>query len=241
MPGPITLACDEVHVWLLRADRVTAAAVIRRLEALLSESERERYDHFCHAGARREYLLARGLARTVLASYTGIAPADLHFTTDAFGKPVLFAPVNDPRLHFNLSHSHGVVACAVAMGRQVGIDVEDGSRRVEFMELAERYYAPAEFAHLRMLRGAALQSAFFTIWTLKEAFVKAIGLGLRFPLETFSFELDGDRLVRFHPPPTLPGSWRFVQFAPTDRHRGALAVEGTADCRFQIADWQIDE
>src|SRR5207248_5701024 len=143
----------------------------------------------------------------------------------AFGKPVLFTPVSDPRLHFNLSHSHGVVACAVAVGRHVGIDVEDGSREVEFLELAERYFAPAEVAHLRTLDGAALQSAFFTIWTLKEAFVKAIGLGLRFPLETFSFELDRDRLVRFHPPPTLPGSWRFEQFEPGERHKGALAVE----------------
>ena len=224
MPVSTPLAADEVHVWLLRADQVTDPEHIRRLEALLAPSERERYDNFGHPRARREYLLARGLARTVLAGYTGVPPQGICFTTDAFGKPLLFAPAND-RLHFNLSHSHGVVGCAVALDRQVGIDIEDGSRAVEFLELAERYFAAAEFAHLRKLQGAELQTAFFAIWTLKEAFVKAIGLGLRFPLETFSFELEGIRLVRFHPPPTLPGKWRFEQFRPNATHLGALAVE----------------
>ena len=158
---------------------------------------------------------------------------------DAFGKPMLHEPVGDPHLHFNLSHSHGVVVCAAALGRQVGIDVEDGARRMECLDLAERYFAPAEVAHLRGLNGDHRQAAFFAIWTLKEAFVKATGHGLSFPLDTFAFELDRDRLLRFHPPVSLPGRWRFFQFEPTARHRGARAVEcNGVDVRVVMRDWR---
>jgi 4'-phosphopantetheinyl transferase len=222
----------------LRADDVTEPALVRRFETLLSFDEQERHERFAHERTRREYLLARGLARTVLASYTGIPPRALRFTADAFGKPVLCVPAADPGVHFNLSHSHGVIVCAVAMARQVGIDVEDGGRRIEFLDLAERYFAAPEVAHLHRLPDDERQAAFFAIWTLKEAFVKAIGQGLSFPLDSFAFELERDRLRHFRPPTTLPGSWRFFQFEPTAQHRGALAVEcNGADVRIVMREW----
>jgi 4'-phosphopantetheinyl transferase len=230
---------DEVHVWHLHAAQVAAPGVLRRFETLLSAEEAERRERYVHERTRQEFLLARGLARTVLAGYTGLAPAALRFAADAFGKPVLLAPVGDDRLHFNLSHSHGVITCAAARGRQVGIDVEDAGRRLECLDLAERYFAAAEFAHLRRLNGDERQAVFFAIWTLKEAFVKAIGQGLSFPLDTFAFELDRDRLIHFHPPAGLGGNWHFYQFEPTPRHRGALAVEVAAggDVRVVMRNW----
>jgi 4'-phosphopantetheinyl transferase len=230
------LPADEVHVWQLHAAAATDPRLLRKFVALLCPEERERHDRYAHARTRQEFLLARGLARTVLASYTGNAASRLRFTADAFGKPVLMQPADE--LHFNLSHSHGVIVCAAALGRQVGIDVEDGSRCMEYLDLAERYFAPAEVAHLRGMTVAEQQAGFFAIWTLKEAFVKAIGHGLSFPLDTFAFELAGNRFVRFRPPPSLPGRWRFFQFEPTPRHRGALAVECTGtDVRVVMRDW----
>ena len=233
------LGPDEVHVWRLNADDVAEPALVQRLESLLSPEEAERYGRFRHERSRREFLLARGMARTVLASYTGVAPAELRFQADGFGKPTLLAPTSDPRLHFNISHSHGLIVCAATLGRQVGIDVEDGGRRVEFLDLAERYFAPAEVAHMHGLPETDRRAAFFAIWTLKEAFVKAIGQGLSFPLDSFAFELELDRLLRFQPPATLPGSWRFVQFEPTPRHRGALAVECNGrEVHVVLRDWR---
>lgn len=233
------LGADEVHVWRLHADEVAELGLLHRFEALLSPEENERYVQFGHERTRREFLLARGLARAVLASYTGVDSSALRFQADAFGKPTLLVPTADPRLHFNISHSHGVVVCATALGRQVGIDVEDGSRRVEFLDLAERYFAPSEVAHLHGLAEVERRAAFFAIWTLKEAFVKAIGQGLSFPLDSFAFELERDRLLRFQPPAALPGSWRFFQFEPTPRHHGALAVESAGrDVRVLMRDWR---
>ncbi len=212
---------------------------MRRFEALLSPEEAERYGRFGHERTRREFLLARGLTRTVLASYTGMAPSELRFQADAFGKPTLCAPAGNPPLHFNISHSHGVIVCAATLGRQVGIDVEDAGRRLEYLDLAERYFAPAEVAHLHGLPEGDRRAAFFAIWTLKEAFVKAIGQGLSFALDSFAFELDGDRLLRFRPPAALPGRWQFFQFEPTAQHRGALVVQcdGRA-VQMVIRDWQ---
>jgi 4'-phosphopantetheinyl transferase len=232
----LPLPADEVHVWRIGADR--AVRLLERFRALLSAEEEERRARFSHERTRREFLLARGLARTVLAGYTAVAPAALRFTTDAFGKPLLCSTVADPEVCFNLSHSHGVIVCAVARGRQVGIDVEDAGRRIAFLELAERYFAPAEVAHLRRLPAEERQTAFFAIWTLKEAFVKATGHGLSFPLDTFAFELERDRLLRFWPPAALPGRWRFFQFEPSARHRGALAVECNGlEVRVVTRDW----
>jgi 4'-phosphopantetheinyl transferase len=234
----LALGLDAVHVWHLRAEEIAEPALLRRFEALLAPEEAERHARFGHERTRREYLLARGLARTVLASYTGMATDALRFSADAFGKPVLHTPIADPRLHFNLSHSHGAIACAVALGRQVGVDVEYAARQVEFLELAERYFAPAEIAHLRGLTGDARQAAFFAIWTLKEAFVKAIGHGLTYPLDSFAFELTGNRLLRFCPLTMLPENWRFFQFEPTPEHCGALAVECDGrDVRLVVRDW----
>jgi 4'-phosphopantetheinyl transferase len=144
IPAPRqALGPDEVHIWRLRADDVAELALLEHFEALLSPDESERYACISHARTRREFLLARVLARTVLASYTGIAAGELRFQADAFGKPMLLPRTADPCLHFNISHSHGVIMCAAAVGRQVGIDVEDASRHVEFLDLAERYFAPA--------------------------------------------------------------------------------------------------
>jgi 4'-phosphopantetheinyl transferase len=232
-----SLGPDEVHVWRLHADAVADSGLMGCLEGLLAADEAERRNRYVHERTRQEFLLARGLARTVLASYTGLSPHELRFTADAFGKPVL-EPIGNPHVHFNLSHSHGVVVCAAALDRHVGIDVEDSGRRLECLDLAERYFAAAEVAHLHRLPVVDRQEAFFAIWTLKEAFVKAIGHGLSFPLDTFAFELERDRLLRFHPPAELPGRWRFFQFEPTPQHRGALAVECKGDeVRIDVRDW----
>jgi 4'-phosphopantetheinyl transferase len=235
----LALPADEVHVWRIHADR--AGGLLERFRTLLSAEEEERRARFSHERTQREFLLARGLARTVLAGYTAVAPAALRFTTDAFGKPLLCSTVADPEVHFNLSHSHGVIVFAVARGRQVGIDVEDAGRRIAFLDLAERYFAPAEVAHLQRLPEADRQTAFFAIWTLKEAFVKATGHGLSFPLDTFAFDLDRARLLRFCPPAALPGRWRFFQFEPSERHHGALAVECNGiDLRLVMRDWVVE-
>ena len=219
--GHLQITAHDVHIWHFRADQLSDASAA---DALLAPDERARMNVYRRPHDARMYLLCRAMMRTVLSRYLGCDCADLRFTANAFGKPILdgahFA------LHFNLSHSHGIAALAVSVDRAVGIDIEDRTRAIDHLALAERFFPAEEAQQLRALRGDQLRDAFFSIWTLKEAFVKGIGQGLTFPLDAFCFDLDVDRLIAFRPlADFVSPDWQFQQFDLTDRHRGAVAVQ----------------
>ncbi len=235
-----TLEPDELHVWTLFVDQLTDPSLSHSLQALLTPEEQQRQYRYAHERDRSQFFLARVLARTLLSGYLGRPSASLHFATTPYGKPVLQPGDGQPGIHFNLSHSHGAIACAVNPTREVGIDVEDQQRGLAYLDLAERYFAPPEASHLRCLDAEQRRAAFFAIWTLKEAFVKAIGQGLTYPLDTFAFDLDCDRLRAFRPlADGVPTHWHFFQFDLGPRHRGAAAVQAPPDrpIRLRMFDW----
>jgi len=141
-----TVGAQEVHVWHLLAERVTDAAAIQAIRDLLTTDEHVRMNCLRHEKDRLLFLLSRGLMRSVLASYLGCHGREVCFASDSHGKPILRKENHEQRLHFNLTHSRGAVALAVSGGREVGIDVEERRRIVEYLELAERFFAPAERA-----------------------------------------------------------------------------------------------
>src|SRR5438105_807815 len=136
----LSLGDGEVHVWHLLAEQVHDPRVHHALEELLSPDERRRMERFAHPRDRTLFLLSRGLMRSVLAAYLGCGCRDMTFTSNPFGKPILGGPA---AMHFNLSHSRGAIALAVS-GRDVGVDVEERERRVDFLGLAQRYFAATE-------------------------------------------------------------------------------------------------
>ena len=214
---------DEVHVWHLLADTPAHDG----LRPLLAASEIARLECLRHARDRDLFLWSRCVIRSVISGYLDCAGHELSFGANNFGKPILQTPGNDPPLCFNLTHSRGAVALAVSVGREVGIDVEERRRRVEYLGLAQRYFAPDEARHLEQLHEDDRPDAFFAIWTLKEAYVKGLGRGLTFPLDAFSFDLDRHRLVAFRPlRDFVDCDWHFHQFALGQHHCGALAVQG---------------
>jgi 4'-phosphopantetheinyl transferase len=226
---------DVVHVWHLLSERLTDPRVLPALSSLLSAQESQRVQSLRHERDRALALLARGMTRTVLASYLDCPCADVCFTANDFGKPTL--PGHAPPLRFNLTHSRGAVALAVSSRREVGIDVEERRRPADYLALAERFFAEPEWRHLSGLAPEHLPDAFFAIWTLKEAFVKGIGRGLSFPLEAFCFDLDGRRLTRFRPlAEFVSPDWHFHQFDLGDRHCGAVAVQGNG-ATIVMHDW----
>ncbi len=236
-----TIGADEVHVWHLLADELTDRAALLTLYTLLTIDEQDRMARFRHERDRTLFLLSRGLMRSVLASYLGCRCREVRFAANAFGKPILHA--DHGPLHFNLTHSRGATALAVSGGREVGIDVEQRGREVEFLALAERFFAPAEFRYLEQLPYDERGAAFFAIWTLKEAFVKGIGRGLTFPLDAFCFEFERNRLLRFRPLADIVSpDWYFHQFDVGERHCGALAVQSTAGGKVHISrrDWRSE-
>ena len=233
-PGP-----GEAHVWLARMP--ADAASLDRFRAWLAPAEAARLAQYRFPHLRHEYLLTRALCRDVLARCTGVAPVDWRFAAGPHGRPEIAAPAAHRGLRFNLSNARTLVACVVAHGVDVGVDVERVDRGGDLLALAAQYFAPKEVAALRALPPAAATHHFFALWTLKEAYAKARGDGLGLPLDAAAFALDGGR-VRFLPGPALRdagGDWQFhAQDVPAGDggagHRLAVAIRTTGRARLAI-------
>ncbi len=184
------LAQDEVHVWRIPLDVEAPPGGV--LWQTLATGERARAAAFLVDAARRRYVVARGALRSILAGYLASDPGAVPIATGPFGKPGLVPGASTQDLRFNLSHSGELALCAVAVGREVGIDVERMHGGRDLTAIAERFFSPPEAAALRATDEGRRARAFFKYWTRKEAFVKARGLGLLMPLDQFSVSLEPD-------------------------------------------------
>jgi 4'-phosphopantetheinyl transferase len=224
------LPFQSVHVDLLTTDNADALSRREEYLPLLSADERERMARLIFEGDRTRFLLTRALVRTTLSRYASVAPADWQFITNVHGRPELLdRPYGVPDLRFNLSHTEGLIACAVTIGREVGVDVEHVGRRLTH-DVAARFFAPREVADLQALPVDAQARAFFDYWTLKEAYIKARGMGLALPLGDFAFCLAPESTVEIRFEPSMqddPATWQFEQAWPTQTHRLGLAIRRT--------------
>lgn len=201
-------------------------------EPLLDAAERARLARLRHPVRRREFVVARALVRTMLSRAAAVPPDAWRFDAGPHGRPEIAAPAAAPRLRFNVSHTREVVGCAVTLACDVGLDLEDVRRPRRVLALAGRHFAPAEVAMLRALDEPARTARFFDVWTLKEAYLKARGLGLRLPLHRFAFDVGDDGTVRATFDAALgddPAGWHFALRTTAPAHRLALAVRRAGD------------
>lgn len=225
-----SLAPDEVHVWYCLIDSVQDDALLVRYEALMTDDERARHQRFFFKRDRHMFLITRALVRTVLSRYVSCEPASWRFAANAFGRPHVVGPQAAP--HFNLSNTPGLVACAVARHRRVGVDVENVARRTEPMAIASRFFSASEVAALTALPKHEHRTRFFSLWTLKEAYIKARGMGLAIPLGQFSYALD-DGAIRIAFGGEIqddPDAWQFALLRASDEHFLSIAI-AAADAR----------
>jgi 4'-phosphopantetheinyl transferase len=221
-----TLREDEVHVWYVPLDEADDPSLLGRYGQLLSADERARLSRFVQAKDRHQYVVARGLLRTTLSRYADVPPTAWTFVCNRYGKPEIFSPDNHTGLRFNISHTHGLVSCAVSLHHDVGIDVERIDRPTS-LDIARRFFSPVEASHLERLPGEQQPVVFFDYWTLKEAYIKARGMGMQLPLDEFWFHLGNNPSPSIHFAPTMqddPSRWQFFQFDPGPRHKLAVAV-----------------
>ena len=190
----------EIGVWYGLTDQVDETD-LELFGVILSEEERARRDRLMLANDRRDFSLAHALVRAVLSRYGPTPPEHWQFETHVQGKPAIVASqAGTPALQFNLSHTRGFVACAVARGAPVGIDVELCTREVDALELAPRFFAPEEFEELYAAAPEVRQSRFIELWTVKESYVKAIGTGLSLALNSFAVSFVGSSALRLCAP-----------------------------------------
>jgi 4'-phosphopantetheinyl transferase len=213
---------NEVHVWWVATD--ADAGDGDQLEWMLSPRERLRRNRLAN-GDRRDYAAAHALLRTTLSMYGTLAPEAWAFDENIYGKPYVLQRPEEPHLEFNLSHTRGLVACAVALGMSVGIDVEFIDQISGYAYLYDRCLSLSERLELESCELEMQRARFAELWTLKEALFKTVGVGLRLEPAEFSFELTGDHAVLVPPEEFARGPFYFALFEPTARHRMALAVE----------------
>jgi 4'-phosphopantetheinyl transferase len=216
----------SVDVWLARTEALLEPGSERVCRGLLSGPELAHCGAFQREDDRRRALLARGLLRETLSRYAPVAPESWEFRSGAHGKPEIALPAQ-PRLRFNLSHAGGLVACAVTLDHDIGVDLEDTTRACDPLELGERVFTDEENRGLRGLTGRARQWRFFELWTLKEAWLKARGSGFALAPRSVSFDLgDPERIqARFErSAQDDPADWWFALFEPEPGQVLALAT-----------------
>ena len=162
-----------------------------RCRGWLQPEELARAARFHFDDDRDAFVLAHALVNATLSELLDAPLASLRFSLGEHGRPELVQEGGAARMRFNLAHTRGLVAAAFTLEHDIGIDVEHVDRRVGVAELAPRVFSPAERASLDAQPTPEAQRArFFELWTLKEAYVKAIGKGLAAPLTQISFECE---------------------------------------------------
>jgi len=195
--------------------------------AALTPPERDRAQRIRVEWVRRRFVAARAFLRERLSIEARVESAKLRLEEGPHGKPFLAEPRIDPPLEFNLSHSAGIALVAICRGRPVGADVEHLRSDADLEALARRFFSPQERESLLALPAEDRQRAFFACWTRKEAYIKALGLGLSIPLDRFDVRLDWqceDALLCDRGDPGATSRWRITSIDLGPSVAAAVAV-----------------
>jgi 4'-phosphopantetheinyl transferase len=217
------LAAGEVHVWTIPLDRIGGEPP----SGALSAAEAARARRFRFPADRDRFARSHAAARAILGTYLGLAPAAIAICVSRSGKPRL-DPRRHPGLRFNLAHSHALAVLAVSRA-EIGVDVEFRRPAPDPDALVRRFFSDAESAAYFALPRRLRPRAFLAAWTLKEAYLKGCGDGLRRRLDSFSVTMRPDAPPRLLDAAGRPGDarrWRLLRLAPRRGYVGAVAVAG---------------
>ena len=220
----IDLSAGEVHLWKapLNVDADTLASLSRALDREECDCARRfRFEY-----DRLRWTAARGWLRRLLAGYLGANPAELRFRQDEFGKPRLAAP--SQWLRFNVSHSADMAVFAVAHSREVGVDLELVSDDLSSNPVPSRFLSEREQAALVRLSGRTRARTSLQYWTGKEAYLKAVGLGLRGPVAEIDIATLPQETISVTARPRIGifADWSLYAFDAGPDYVGAIAVQG---------------
>lgn len=224
-PEKLVLNPGEIHVWRINLNELLPQLFF--LNEFLDSSERKRAARFHFKHDQEHFTVGRGMLRRILSFYLPLTPREFEFVYNQYGKPGL-NPQIQPRVQFNVSHSHGLALVAVSAQDELGIDVEWIRPELADLKIAKRFFAPAEVDALLELPEARQKEGFFNCWTRKEAFIKAQGKGLSIPLNQFVVTLQPDQpaaLVSTGWDEAEAGRWSLYALPIDAGFRAALVAE----------------
>ena len=215
------------YLWFSFLEEIQDEKLIAEYRRLLPSSERDKLGRYRFDRHKKRYLVGRALIRTVLSNCTGVAPDQITLARETHGRPYLALSGQDQPLQFSLSYTDGLVAAAVVAEGRVGIDVEYISRDTDCLEIAHKYFSPCEYTELEQLPEIQMKERFFELWTLKEAYVKAQGLGLSLALNEVNFNFSdnhSDQITLTSATMSEEKYWQVRLLNPSLEHKAALCV-----------------
>ena len=235
---PQSLSSGTVDLWHINIEPPPDKIIEAR--ALLSADELERAARFHFDIHRHRYIAGRAALRGILAQYLGTSPQALAFVYGEKGKPALTPQVNTRRLEFNLSHSHDRALLGVTVGSTLGVDIERINLEFGTDEIATHFFSAFEVDTLLAAPKPERGATFFSCWTRKEAYIKAVGEGLSLPLDSFDVAFGSGveaALLRVDAAPNAPARWRMYDIPAPEGYAAAIAVEGT-EHKLRQREWE---
>ncbi len=183
---------NDIDIWISSFDQFRDDIPVSDYKRLLTCDELKRLDSIVRENHRIQYLVSRALLRTVLNKYTAIPPASIKFSYNKYGKPYLNPAINRHDIEFNLSHSNGIAVCAITAKREVGIDIEKLRIVGNIKSITDKFFSPYEAKNLIGNSANHNSERIIEYWTLKEAYVKAMGYGMYMPLNSVIIDYENE-------------------------------------------------
>jgi 4'-phosphopantetheinyl transferase len=223
---PQPLMDSDLNIW--RASLSGSLDELSYFDSLLSPDEKARAERFYFERDRNRYIFGRGILRVLVGSYLQVEASKITFVYGPHGKPAIESMHSNKTLQFNLAHSNEWAVYAFGWDQPLGIDLEHIRPMPDVDDLAERFFSATESALIHSLADEQKWETFFTIWTCKEAFLKASGSGLTSPLNQFEVSpkaSGGMRLTSISGNPKPAARWRVEIFKLIADYQSAIAVE----------------
>lgn len=223
----LKLAANQVDIWHI--DLAEPKGGIQTCRCLLSPDETARADRFYFEKHRRRFTVGRAALRQILGGYGDLAPGKLVFSYGPKGKPELAGGLESSGIKFNLSNSSDRALLAVTQELTVGADIERINVEFATEEIAERFFSATEVSVLQSLPASERAEAFFSCWTRKEAYIKALGEGLSVPLDSFAVAFKSGipaALLHVNVDPEEVSRWSMYNLEVPEGFKAALVVEG---------------
>ncbi|MBN2420436.1 MAG: 4'-phosphopantetheinyl transferase superfamily protein [Deltaproteobacteria bacterium] len=236
-PSILNIIDNVIHIWRINLD--VPVKIITAFDEILSNEEKHKAEKYHSDADKRRYSASHGSLRIILGKYLHTAPEDIRYSCDSSGKPFLSSDINIRSLYFNLSHSGNYALCAVTQNCSVGIDLEHIRPASDILSMARRFFSCNENEIIFSLHPYQRQQAFYCLWTLKEAYLKATGNGLASLKNTeIVFSIDGfPASIRETGKGYEPGDWTILRFKPAPDYAAGLVVKGKDKKTYKFYDF----
>lgn len=238
-PKELFVKKNEIHLWMVKPNEINFSDFRSKFKYLLNKDELEKSETYRLVSDNINYFISKCFVKHLLSRYLNIEAIDLRFRLGNMGKPEVF---NDKGVKFNLSHTKGLIVCAVSLDKDIGCDAEYSRIKNNATLIAENCFSNAEIDYLHGLPYNQRAERFLDLWVLKESYIKAKGLCVGLNMDEFSFSIgkpfldhknDNIRLKFSSKITDKSENWYSTLIYPSDEHRIAISVDNETICTDQ--------